>query len=135
MKVNDSVITSMQVNEILDRAVFADLAQDEDKMRKCAAAFGIDQSDQADFIHQREMAKLLGASRQARTQREVKLTVDATAKAHGEPVSMLAMDWNSLMIQYKAKFGADFLRRISQRKATWRSSKSDWQKSISKPSG
>ena len=56
MKVNDSVITSMRVNEILDRAVFADLAQDEDKMRNCAAAFGIDQSDQADFPHQLEVA-------------------------------------------------------------------------------
>ena len=51
MKVHESVITSMQVNEILDRAVFADLAQDEDKMRKCAAAFGIDQSDGADFLN------------------------------------------------------------------------------------
>ena len=132
MKVNDSVITSMRVIEILDRALFADLAQDEDKMRKCAAAFGIDQSDQADFPHQREMAKLLGAWRQARTQREVKLTVDATAKSHGEPVSMLAMDWNSLMIQFKAKFGVD---RICQRKATSRSSKSVWQKGISRPSG
>ena len=96
MTVHDSVITSMQVNEILDRVVFADLAQDEDKMRKCAVASGIDQSDQAAFPHQREVAKLLGACRQARTQREVKLTVDVTAKAHGEPVSMLAMDWNCL---------------------------------------
>ena len=96
MKVNDSVINWMRVNEILDRAVFVDLAQDEDKMRKCTAAFGIDQSDQADFLRQSEMTKLLGAWRQARTQREVKLIVDATAKAHGEPVSMLAMDWNSL---------------------------------------
>ena len=39
--------------------------------------------------------------------RKVKLTVDATAKAHGEPVSMLAMDWNSLRIQFKVTFGAD----------------------------
>ena len=68
-------------------------------MRKCAAAFGVDQTDQADFLHQREMAKLLGAWRQARTQREVKLTVDATAEAHREPVSMLSMDWYSLMAQ------------------------------------
>ena len=61
MKVNDSVITSMRVNEISDRAVFADLAQDEETMRKCAAAVGIGQSDQADFPLQREMAKLLRA--------------------------------------------------------------------------
>ena len=107
IKVNESVITSMRVNEISDHAVFADLAQDEEKMLKCAAAFGIHQSDHSDFPRQREMAMLLGAWRQARTQSEVKLTVDATAKAHGEPVSMLAMDWNSLMTQYKAKFGAD----------------------------
>ena len=104
---DDSVIIAMRVNEILDRAIFADLAQDEEKMRKCADAFGIDQSDQATFPHQREMAKLLGAWRQAKTQREVKLTVDAIAKAHGEPVSVLTMDWNSLMTQFKSKYGAD----------------------------
>ena len=32
--------------------------------------------------------------------------MDATAKAHGELVSMLQMDWNILMIQYKAQFCA-----------------------------
>ena len=63
LKVHESAITSIRVNEISDRAAFADLAQDEEKMRKCAAAFGIDQSDQADFPHEREMAKLLGAWR------------------------------------------------------------------------
>ena len=107
LKVHDSVIAAMRTNEILDRAIFSDLAQDEAKMRKCAAAFGIDQSDDADFPHQREMAKLLGAWRTARTQNDVKLNVDAAAKAHGEPVAMLAMDWNSLMVQFIAKYGTD----------------------------
>ena len=78
-------------------------------MRKCAAAFGIDQSDQADFPRQREMAKLLGAWRQARTQREVKIPVDATVKAHGKPTATLAVNWNSLMVQFKAKYGTDLL--------------------------
>ena len=100
LKVHDSVIEATRINEILDRAIFSDLAQDEGKMRKCAAAFGIDQSDDADFPHQREMAKLLGAWRTARTQNEVKLNVDAAAKAHGEPIAILAMDWNSLMVQF-----------------------------------
>ena len=107
LEVHDSVIEAMRINEILDRAIFSDLAQDEGKMRKCAAAFGIDQSDDADFPHQREMAKLLGAWRTARTQNEVKLNVDAAAKAHGEPIAILAMDWNSLMVQFKAKYGTE----------------------------
>ena len=57
LEVHDSTVTSMRVNEILDRSVF---------------------------------------------------TVDAAAKAHGEPTALLALDWNSLMVQFKAKFGSDF---------------------------
>ena len=53
------------------------------------------------------MAKFLGAWRQAKTQNEVKINVDAAAKADGEPIAMLAMDWNSFMVQSKAKFGSD----------------------------
>ena len=47
MKVHESVFAAERVNEILDRSVFSDLAQDEAKMRMCAEAFGIDQSDRA----------------------------------------------------------------------------------------
>ena len=53
------------------------------------------------------MAKLQGAWRQAKTQNEVKITVDAAAKAHGGAISMLTMDGNSLLVQFKAKYGSD----------------------------
>ena len=60
--------------------------------------------------------KLLGAWRQAKTQHEVNITVDAAAKAHGEPIAMLATDWNSLMVQFKDKYGAGLsLRRRPSR--------------------
>ena len=49
LKAHDSVITNVRVNEILVRSTFSDLAQDESKMRKCEAAFGIDQSEEAEF--------------------------------------------------------------------------------------
>ena len=77
--------------------------------RKCASAqpLSVLISPMERVPQQREMAKLLGAWRQARTQREVKLTVDATAKAHGERVSVLAVDWNNLMTQCKAMYVAD----------------------------
>ena len=107
LKVRDSVTTAMRVNEILDHSVLSDLAQDEAKMRKCAAAFGIDQSEDAEFRHRRKMAKLLRAWRQAKTQNQVKIGVDAAAKVQGEPIAMLAMDKNSLTVQFKAKFGSD----------------------------
>ena len=61
LKVDDAVIDVMRLNEITDRAVFTDLAQDEQQLRKCAKAFGIDTTDEAEFPHQREMAKLIGA--------------------------------------------------------------------------
>ena len=49
----------------------------------------------------------MGAWRRAKTQHEVKITVDADAKAHGEPIAMLAMEWNSFMVHFKDKYGAD----------------------------
>ena len=39
LKVNDSVIDAMRVNEITDRALFTDLAQDEQELKKCAKAY------------------------------------------------------------------------------------------------
>ena len=53
------------------------------------------------------MAKLIGAWRQSRTQSEVKQAADAAARAHGEPVGILAMDWNSLMEKFRQKYSQD----------------------------
>ena len=66
---------SMRLSEITDRAIFTDLAQDEQQVRKCAKAFGIDTSDDADFPHQREMAKLIGAWRQAKALQQTRQLV------------------------------------------------------------
>ena len=63
LKVNDSVIDAVRVNEITDRALFTDLSQDEQQLKKRAKAFGVDTSEEAEFPHQREMAKLIGAWR------------------------------------------------------------------------
>ena len=107
LKVHDSVVAAMRVNEVTDRALFTDLAQDESKLKHCGKAFGIDTSEGTEFSLQRQMAKLMGAWRQAKTQYEVKTAADAAAKAHGEPVTVLAMDWNSLMVKFRQTYGAD----------------------------
>ena len=80
LKVHDSV--TLRVNEITDRALFTDLAQNEQQVKKCAKAFGIDASEAAEFPHQREMAKLIGAWRQTKAQCEVKTAADSAARAH-----------------------------------------------------
>ena len=53
------------------------------------------------------MAKLIGAWRQSKTQSDVKQAADAAARAHGEPVGLLAMDWNSLMEKFRQKYSPD----------------------------
>ena len=68
--------------KITDRAIFTDLARDEQQLRKCAKAFGIDTSEEAEFPHQREMAKLIGAWHQAKAKSAVRTAGDATARAH-----------------------------------------------------
>ena len=107
LKVHDSVIMAMRVNEVLDRALFTDLAQDEQQLKKCGKAFGIDTTEDAEFSQQREMAKLIGAWRQSRTQSEVNQAADAAARAQGEPVGVLAVDWNSLMEKFRQKYSPD----------------------------
>ena len=51
LKVDELVLTAMRFNEITERSVCAEVAQDESKMRKCGAAFGIDPAEDADFHH------------------------------------------------------------------------------------
>ena len=48
------------------------------------------------------MARLRKGRKQATVQSDVKLNIDATAKARGEPISMLPADWTSVMDQFKA---------------------------------
>ena len=63
LMVNDSVIDALRVNEVTVRALFKDLAQDVQQLKNCAEAFGIVTSEAAEFPHQREMAKIIGAWR------------------------------------------------------------------------
>ena len=81
LKVNDAVIDAMRLNGITDRAVFTDLAQDEQQLRKCA--------------------KWPNSSAHGGK------PADAAARAHGEPVTILSMDWNSLMEKFRVTFGPD----------------------------
>ena len=53
------------------------------------------------------LTKLIGAWRQSKTQSEVKQAADAAARAHGEPVGILAMDWNSLMEKFRQTYSPD----------------------------
>ena len=57
------------------------------------------------FSHSREMAKMVKAWNSAKVQAEVKTKVDAVAKAHGEPISMLKCDWVSLMTRFGDQHG------------------------------
>ena len=41
----------------------------------------------------------------ARVQNEAKTKVDATARAHGESISMLNCDWTSLMRKFREQYG------------------------------
>ena len=104
LKVSDSVIDP-RLNEITDRTLFTDLAQDEHQLKQCAKALGVDTLEEAEFPHQREIAQLIGAWRQAKAQCEVKTAVDAAARAHGELVTILSIDWNSLMEKFRVTFG------------------------------
>ena len=105
LMVNDSVIDALRVMKL----PFARSSRiwHNTSNKNCAKAFGIDTSEAAEFPHQREMAKLIGAWRQVKTQSEVKAAADAAARVHGEPVTILSVGWNSLMEKFRVTFRPD----------------------------
>ena len=67
-------------------------------------AFGVDASK--GFVHKRELAQLTAAWEESNIQSETKTKVDAVARTHGEPISHLPADWESIMRGFKLKHGA-----------------------------
>ena len=104
VNLNEELIMAFRVQEIHDRGLFVALDTSEEGLRKTAEeAFGVDPAK--GFIHKRELAKIVKAWQTAKVQNETKVRVDAVARAHGEPVTMLHPDWVSLMTKFKKQFG------------------------------
>ena len=51
------------------------------------------------------MARIIKAWTYAKTQAETKQHVDNVAMAHGEPTTMLQVDWTTLLDRFKEKYG------------------------------
>ena len=96
---HEEVITAFRCNEIVSRAVFVSLDTSIEGLTKTAETFGIKVSS-GEFIHKREMAKLIAAWQQGKVDQDTKQKVDAVCKAHGEPISMLPEDYESLLTAF-----------------------------------
>ena len=104
VNLNEELIMAFRVQEIIDRVLFVALDTSEEGLRKTAEeAFGVDPAK--GFVHKRELAKIVKAWHTAKVQNETKVRVDAVARAHGEPVQMLHLDWVSLMTKFKKQYG------------------------------
>ena len=107
--VHENVITALRCQDILTRSVFCELDTDVAGLQKTAKeAFGIDvNADQGAFLHKKEMAKIVAAWKEGRLQSDTKAKLDAVTMAHGEPVSRLPEDWDSVMEAFLNKYGKD----------------------------
>ena len=102
--IHEEVIWACRIQDILDREVFVALHHTvEGFTQAVSAGLGIDPA--MGFSHNREMAKMVKAWNSAKIQADIKTKVDAVAKAHGEPVSMLKCDWISLMTRFGDQHG------------------------------
>ena len=102
--VHEDVLKALRMEEILDREMFVSLDTTEEGLAKSATdAFGVD--PEINFDHKKDLAKLKRVWNQAKLQADAKQKVDAVARAHGEPITMLTCDWTSLMNQFKLKYG------------------------------
>ena len=91
---HEDVLNALRMEEILDREMFVSLDTTEEGCAKSAKeAFGLD----PEIIRK--------VWNQAKLQSEAKQKVDAVARAYGEPITMLACDWQPLMTQFRQKYG------------------------------
>ena len=88
--IDEDVIMACRVQDILDREVFVSFHHTVEGFKEAVSA-GLGIVPAMGFSHNREMAKMVT---------DIKTKVDAVAKAHGEPVSMLKCDWISLMTRF-----------------------------------
>ena len=102
--IHEDVIMACRVQDILDREVFVSLHYTVEGFKEAVSA-GLGIVPAVGFSHNREMAKMVKAWNSAKVQADIKTKVDAVAKAHGEPVSMLKCDWISLMTRFCDQHG------------------------------
>ena len=104
--VHEDIITGFRCNRIKSQAVFVALNRTVEGITDTLKeAFGVDPSK--GFVHKRELAQLIAAWEECKIQSETKSKVDAVARAHGEPISHLPADWESIMKGFKQKHGAN----------------------------
>ena len=90
--VHENVITALRCQDILSR-------------KTAKEAFGIDvDAEQGAFLHKKEMAKIVAAWKEGCLQSDTKAKLDAVTRAHGEPVSRLLEDWDSIMEAFLNKY-------------------------------
>ena len=102
--IHEDVILACRVQDILDREVFVSLLHTVEGFKEAVTA-GLGINAAVGFSHSREMAKMVKAWNSEKVQVEVKTKVDAVAKAHDEPISMLKCDWVSLMTRFGDQHG------------------------------
>ena len=100
----EQLITAFKVQEITDRELLVALDTSEESLRETfKEAFEIDTSK--GFAHKRELGKIIKAWNNAKVHSNTRLKLDAVARSHGEPVSVIRADWEALAVSFKAKFG------------------------------
>ena len=93
LDVGEDLITAQKVNMINDRETFVGRDDKEAGFKNIAPDLGID-LENGGLAHKREMSRLISAWMQARIASEAKHQVDAVAKAHGVPTTLLPEDYN-----------------------------------------
>ena len=90
---------AFRCNEVLSRSAFVALDTSIEGLTKTAETFGIKVAS-CEFVHKREMAKLIAAWQQGKVDQDTNQKVDAVRKAHGEPIAMLPEDYESLLVSF-----------------------------------
>ena len=99
----EDVIMAIRLQEIHSRQLFAALDRSEEGFcDTCKEACHIDPS--LGFKHKRELGRLLTLWNTAKVQRDTKVQIEAVHKAHGEPISMIVLDWSSLIRTFNTKY-------------------------------
>ena len=91
--VHDAVIWALRINDITDRATFST----KEGLKGSTRDLGAD----VRVPPEREMSRLINPWRQPNVQCDPKHQTEATARAHGAPISVLTCGWRSIIDAFK----------------------------------
>ena len=101
---HESIITTLRVNEVMDRDTFVNMFDSETALEEGAADLGIDMTS-GGLPHKREFARVVAAWKTSMVGPRQRCRPTQSRELMGFPVTLLPSDWMSILTEIRKKYG------------------------------